>query len=213
MSTETPGMATETNYPPVVTLFEQYGAGAAYVGQKISDALGMTFHAQAFSSEELEAGSGGDSLAENATLANVYSAMGGAYGGFEGRDVITTQQQKYELIMDNNKTVLQWAKEGGVIIGRNATVILAHRPNTVHVLLTGDPQERVSNAATEAGIPRERAQQRQQLEDRVRVDMSKTLYGWDPSAPDRYDLVFNTSRVPVDAVVAAILSTIRNAAR
>lgn len=212
MSTEATGMSTETAYPPVVTLFEQYGAGAAYVGQKIAEGLGLPFHAQAFSSEELEAGAS-DPLAQNATLANVYSAMGGAYGGFEGRDIVTTQQQKYELIMDNNKTVLEWAKQGGVIIGRNATVILTHRPNTVHVLLTGEHEDRINRAAQEAGIPAQRARQRQQLEDSVRVDMSKTLYGWDPSAPDRYDLVFNTSRVPVDAAVAAILSTIRDTAR
>lgn len=212
MSTEATGVSTQRTYPPVVTMFEQYGAGAAEIGHKIAEALGIPFHAQAFSSEELEAGPD-DALQQNATLATVFTAMGGAYGGFEGRDVVTTQQQKYELIMNNNRQVQDWAGEGGVIIGRNGAVILAKRPNTVHVLLTGELQDRIKRASIDDRIPADRARRREELESRVRVDMSKVLYGWDPSAPDRYDLVFNTSRITVDAVVAAVVGAIRNAAK
>jgi glucuronide carrier protein len=39
--------------------------------------------------------------------------------------------------------------------------------------------------------------------------MSITLYGWDPRLPDRYDLVFNTSRIDLDRVVDAILAAVR----
>ena len=39
---------------PVVTLFESYGSGASYVGPRVAQALGVPFHAQAFSSEEIE---------------------------------------------------------------------------------------------------------------------------------------------------------------
>ncbi|MBZ2195888.1 cytidylate kinase-like family protein [Occultella gossypii] len=193
---------------PVVTLFEHYGAGAQAVGTKVAEALGLPFHGQAFSSEDIEGG-GPDRLAQNATLATVYAAMGGAYGGFDGRDVVATQQDKYDLVMDNNRTVRSYAESGGVIVGRNATVILADRPNTVHVLLTGALVDRVARAAQQAEIPLDRAAARQQREDDVRGEMSKVLYGWDPRLPDRYDMVFNTSRVPIDGVVRAIVETVR----
>jgi cytidylate kinase len=192
---------------PIVTMFEQYGAGAAYVGERVAAALGVPFHPQAFSSEDLE-GARDDALEQNAMLVAVYAAMGGAYRGFEGRDVVTTQQQKYDLVMENNEILRRQARDGGVIVGRNATVILADRPNTLHVLLTGSVEDRVERAVRETGIPRERAGRRQQREDDVRAEMSKVLYGWDPRSPDRYDMVLNTSRIPLDGAVDAIVHVI-----
>lgn len=193
---------------PVVTIFQSYGAGAEYVGRKVAERLGLPFHAQAFSSEAI-AGEAEAALEEMALLSQVYSALGGAYGGFEGRDVVVTQQQKRDLVMDNNKKVWAEAEQGGVIVGRNGAVILAERPNTIHVLLTGAVEDRVARAAKEQGIPLEKARARQEREDRVRADMSITLYGWDPRMPDRYDMVFNTSRVSLDAVVDAIVEAFR----
>ena len=192
---------------PVVTIFEQYGSGADAVGRKVAEALGVPYHAQAFSSEDLE---GADATLEsNAVLATVYSVMGGAYRGLDGFDVAVTQREKYDLVMENNRNLQQEAEGGGVLVGRNATVVLANRPNAIHVLLTGSLEDRVARAAQEAGIPIDKALKRQQREDEVRAEMSKTLYGWDPRLPDRYDLVINTSRVPVDAAASAIVSALR----
>jgi cytidylate kinase len=199
---------TGTFDKPVVTIFEHYGAGADHVGQQVARALGLPFHQQAFSSEEIETGQG-DATEQGAVLAQVFSVLGGAYGGFDGRDVATTQRQKYDLVMDNNRQVWQYADEGGVILGRNGAVILAGRPHTVHVLLTGAVEDRVARAAAAANIPVEQAAKRQVREDRVRSEMSQVLYGWDPLLPDRYDLVMNTSRIPLDAIVAAVVDAAR----
>jgi cytidylate kinase len=209
MGTDSPPTTSDR---PVVTIFEHYGAGAAAVGTLVADALGLPFHGQAFSSEELE---GGDdsSLERSAVLATVYAAMGGAYGGFEGRDVITTQQQKRDLVMSNNRSVWHDAEGGGVIVGRNAAVVLASRPRTVHVLLTGAVQDRVARAARAAGIPLERAAARQAREDDVRAQMSVALYGWDPRRPDLYDVTFNTSRIPPEAVAQAIVQAVKGTYR
>lgn len=192
---------------PVVTLFEQYGAGADDVGRRVAEALALPYHAQAFSSAELERGAA-DSAEQGAVLAQVYTVMGGAYGGFGGREVVATQQQKYDLVMDNNRQVWEFADEGGVIVGRNGAVILAERPNTLHVLLTGAVADRIARAARDAGISPTHAAQRQELEDRVRADMSLALYGWDPRLPDRYDLVVNTSRVAPEATARAIVAVL-----
>src|SRR5690625_985906 len=143
------GPADDTAPLPVVTIWGQYGAGAEEIGQVVAERLRLPFHGQAFSSAELEDGSGttadssdAGSLENRATLAQVFTAMGGAYGGFEGRDIVTTQKEKRDLVANNNDTVWRYAEEGGVIVGRNATVILAARPRTLHVLLTGDVKDR-----------------------------------------------------------------------
>jgi glucuronide carrier protein len=207
--TTTPTGTTSTD-KPVVTIFEAYGAGADTVGKAVAEALGLPYHAQAFSSEALE---NRESATENAAvLAQVFTAMGGAYGGLEGRDIAATQRQRYELVMQNNATVWQYAQEGGVVVGRNGAVVLEQRPNTLHVLLTGNVEDRVARAAREEGISEETARARQKREDEVRADMSIVLYGWDPRLPDRYDLVLNTSRIPLAAAAAAIVDALRVAA-
>lgn len=203
----TEGTTSSAAFAPVVTIFEHYGAGADEVGRAVAGALGVPFHAQAFTSEELE---GGERAAteQGAALARVYGVLGGAYGGLEGWDVATTQREKYDLVVSNNEAVRRMADQGGVIVGRNATVILADRPRTVHVLLTGPVGDRLERATRTAGVPRERAASRQRVEDRVRAEMSLALYGWDPRLPDRYDLVINTARIPRERAAAAIVQSV-----
>lgn len=217
MSQETTRSSTQGFNPanaglkPVVTIFEQYGAGADDIGRAVAEAIGHPYHAQAISSEAIE-GDGADAdadLENRAVLAEVYLAMGGAYGGHGGRDVLSTQRDKHDLIADNNNEVRRFAEDGGVIVGRNAALILANRPHTVHVLLTGERHDRITRGARHDGIDETRAQKRQQQEDKVRVDMSRALYGWDPLQADRYDLVINTSRIPEQSAIAAIIDTVR----
>lgn len=196
--------------PPVVTLFELYGAGATTIGEKVAERLGLPFHCQAFSSGEI-AGTAAVTDEENqAVLANVLSLLGGAYSTLESREVIGTQEDKYQLIADNTRTVKQFATEGGVVMGCNATVILGDRPNTLHVLLTGDVEDRVKRAAKRLGISEAESAKRRAHEEDIRRQMSKTLYGWDPALPDRYDMLINTSRVSIDAAVNAIVDAIQH---
>ena len=46
--------------PPVVTLFEKYGAGASYIGPRVAEALGVRWLEQAFSSTDIEEGPAAD---------------------------------------------------------------------------------------------------------------------------------------------------------
>jgi glucuronide carrier protein len=142
----------------------------------------------------------------------VLSLLGGAYSTLESREVVGTQSDKYELIENNTRTVKQFAEKGGVIMGRNATVILADRPNTLHVLLTGDVEDRVKRAAARLGISEAESAKRRAHEEDVRRQMSKTLYGWDPALPDRYDMLINTTRVGIHSAVDAIVDAVRRTA-
>lgn len=192
---------------PVVTLFETYGAGAGYVGPRVADALGLPFHPQAFSSEELEAEEA--RREKEGLLSRVFSAMGHGYAGPEGGAVPVAQRDRYELVMENTRIVQEEAAQGGVVMGRNGAFILAGRPASLHVLLDGPVDRRVARAARETGIGLERAARRQKREDEVRGQMSIDLYGWDPRRPDRYDLVLNTGSLSLDECVAIIVHAAR----
>jgi cytidylate kinase len=192
---------------PVVTLFETYGAGAGYIGPRVAKALGRPFHEQAFSSSDIEAATTkreGEGL-----LDQVFSAMGGSYAGLEGHSVAVAQQDNYQLMMDNTRIVMESAREGGVITGRNGALILSDWPGALHVLLDAPVDTRIERAARESGIDVKRAARRQKREDQVRADISLQFYGWDPRETTRYDLVVNTGTVDLDTCVEIIVEAAR----
>jgi cytidylate kinase len=194
----------------VVTLFESYGSGASYIGPRVAQALGVPFHPQAFSSEELEAAM--TERESEGMLSRVFHAMGGSYisyAGLEGPGVAMAQRDNYNVVMENTHKVQEAAREGGVIMGRNGALILANWPGALHVKLDGPLQQRIERAAKESGIGPERAARRQKREDQIRADISIELYGWDPRETDRYDLVVNTGTMDLDTCVEIIAEAAR----
>jgi glucuronide carrier protein len=199
---------------PIVTLFELYGSGAEQVGPPVAEALGVRWEGQAFASESIEAAV--EARAEepdDGLLSRIFRTLGGGPSVLDdrgGRALFAASD--FELVQENNRHVLEATKEGGVILGRNGAVILAGRPNSLHVLLTGRVEDRVARAAEAAGITREQAARRQVNEDTIRAEMSQRLYHWDPRDPSRYDLVINTSRLDIQATVDVIVAASRRIA-
>lgn len=196
--------------PPVVTLFGTYGAGVHQVGLTVADALGVPYHQQAFSSKTL-AGSSEADPEERAVLARVVDVLGRAHARAGSEDVATTERMIHELVAENDRRVWAAAEQGGVIVGRNGPVVLAGRPATVHVLITGSVEDRIARAARELGITPTEAARRLEPEDEIRADMSIVLYGWDPREPERYDLVLDTSTLSLETAVTEILAAVREA--
>ncbi|HET6531444.1 MAG TPA: cytidylate kinase-like family protein [Actinoplanes sp.] len=197
----------ERAIPPVVTIFEAYGSGAEEVGPRVAEKLGVAFHAQAFSSDQLEQSP--QEREDEGLLSRVLLAMGGSYAALEGPAVAMMQRDDHELVLRNNQWVTDAAREGGVIVGRNGALILADRPGALHIRLDAPMQWRVDRAARSGGITPDRAAKRQRREDDLRADMSIRLYGWDPRDPTRYDLVLNTGLLGVDACVDIIMHASR----
>lgn len=192
---------------PVVTIFESYGSGADEVGPRVAEALGVAYHAQAFSSEQLEEST--EEPADDSLLSRVFTAMGGSYAALDGPSVAMAQRDDHELVLRNTRWVTGVAAPGGVIVGRNGALILATWPGALHVRLDAPAEHRVERAARTSGITPERAARRQRREDDIRADMSIRLYGWDPRDPTRYDLVLNTGTLEVDDCVAIIVQACR----
>lgn len=200
-----------TSTGPVVTLFESYGSGAEYVGRKVAAALGVDYIGQRFSSQELE---------DEATKAAAEEPDGGfmrflkMFGQenldhLDNRLIPSDQAGQHQTVLENNKFILDSTAKGGVILGRNGTVVLAENPKALHVKLDGPVDVRVARAAKAAGIDLERAHRRQVYEDQTRAAMSMRLYNWDPRKIDRYDLVINTAKFELDEVVQIILAAAR----
>jgi glucuronide carrier protein len=110
-----------------------------------------------------------------------------------------------ELVLRNIADVIDRVKDsGGVIVGRDATVVLSGMQGALHVRLEAPVEARVSRAAEALGISLEDAARRQQREDRVRTLMSQRLMHWDPADASHYDLVIDTRHMSLDQAVDMI---------
>lgn len=194
---------------PVVTVFESYGSGATYVAPRVAEALGVPYLGQRFSSEELEKVELQRRAArqEEGLVGRFLASFG--HIGVDNRLIPGDQRADYEIAVENTREVQQAVADGGVVLGRNGTVVLSDHPAALHVKLDGPVEDRIARAAAEAEIDEGTAARRQAHEDKMRAEMSVRLYAWDPRQNDAYDLVVNTSTVSLDAAVEIIVAAWR----
>ena len=191
---------------PVVTIFETYGSGATEVGPAVARALGVPWLSQAYSSEDLESAEG-RGVEEETFLSRVLATLGRTaatadVGVFSGQlEMLDAEDAVRELRAQ--------VADGGVVLGRNGTVILADEPRALHVKLDGAMDQRVARGAALAGIDIAQAKARQAREDSARAAMSQRLFNWDPRHNDHFDLVVNTGLIPLDMAVDMILAAYR----
>jgi len=91
------------------------------------------------------------------------------------------------------------ASEGdAVIIGRAGQVILADRPDVLHVRVIAPLPLRVERIASMHKISTAAARARVEQSDRTRRDYLRTCYGVDWDDPQLYDLVLDTEELTLD---------------
>ncbi|NLE17350.1 MAG: MFS transporter [Propioniciclava sp.] len=189
---------------PVVTLFEQYGAGADAIGRKVAERLGVPYVGQRLSSTDIEAVEPAGLELESGWDRFVRSL---ANRGVSDADLNLGSDQAADrhLAAQNTVEVLDAVASGGVILGRNATVILGQHPGALHVRLNAPAYVRVGRAAELDGITAEVAEERREQEDLIRAELSQRLYGWNPNDDEHYDVVVNTGRYSLDEAADMII--------
>lgn len=198
---------------PVVTLNEDYGAGAAYVAPRVAEVLGVPYAGPAFSSEDLERASSSHPkvLADDSTGRRLRWLHSFSWPGIDV-NVATASgdaQVGTNLVRKNIDEVMGLVKSfGGVVVGRDATAVLGRMRGAVHIRMIGDPEDRIDRAAQTYGLDREVAAQRQVREDRMRPRMSRQLMHWEPTDEGRYHLIIDTSRMSLDEAVEEIVAAV-----
>ena len=194
---------------PVITFFEQYGSGADFIARKVSERLGVPYLTQAFTSEQLET-VGAEVVGEETAMGKFMRNL--TFTGATDADMARGDHVRadHELAIENSNTVLGAVKDkGGVILGRNATFILAQQPRALHIRLTAPTAVRIARAVELDGITADVATKRQEREDVIRVEMSERLYSWDPTDDANYDLILNTGTYSLDEAVELIVNAYR----
>jgi cytidylate kinase len=88
-------------------------------------------------------------------------------------------------------------------------IVLADRPHTVRVRLSGPLDARVAQAARLYGLPLEQAKKQARENDGARAAWVQRFYGRDMTDPSLYDLVIDATRFAVEECTELIVTAAR----
>jgi cytidylate kinase len=191
---------------PVVTISRQYGSGAMALGKMLAEKYGYTF-----ASREIV-----QSIADKAKVStdfvlSVEKEAGTRLSRFMTR-IISSRGMVSKILRDDSGyldeklyldylvlTVVQIADEGNaVIMGRGSQYILRTHPDTFHILLVDDFDNRVARVAKREKTPLEQATRIVAQQDKRRLSLYHQLGKLDYDNPTLYHLVLNMSRISLE---------------
>ncbi len=104
------------------------------------------------------------------------------------------------------EVILEEARsENAVFVGRGAVFVLKDHPHALHVRLIADFDARAACIADRFGLSPEESKARVEAADRDRSRYIRHHFGTDWNDPKHYDVVFNTSRTPMNQIVDSSL--------
>jgi len=190
----------------VITISRQFGAGGLTLGRKLANALNYTMVDQqiiAMISKKAK-------VSENWVHA-IEKEAGGKMQSIINRiipmglmDRILDDQKGYideEIYIHLlEKIITQIAeKDNCIILGRGGQYILKNRPDTFHVLLIADKEDRIRFMQTHYKLERSQALQVVQAEDKRRLNLYRKFDKSDYDQPAYYHLTLNTSKLDLDS--------------
>ena len=182
--------------PPIVTVFGQRGSGASEIAPALAEKLGVPYVEQRFSSKTL-------SQVDRNTLISDSAFSRWMRSVSVDNDAAGIAADR-EIAANNTAYVLEAVDNGGVLLGRNGAIVLRHVVGALHVRLVAPLGKRVQRVMFKTGLGAAEAEEQCHAEDRLRAEMARALYQWDPNTDESYDLVLNTSSVTYDQIVDII---------
>jgi cytidylate kinase len=195
----------------VITISRQFGSGGKTVGRQVADALGYTF-----ADEDIV-----QKIAELAKVSpgwveSVEKEAGGRLSRLVSRMVskplverVLKDERGYideEIYIDYLVILIsQMADEGNVVIlGRGSQYILNDLPDSYHVLLINNFENRVKFMMEQYKLSQQKATQVVKSEDKRRINLYRKIGKQDYDQPELYHLVINMARVDLDEAVDMI---------
>jgi len=189
--------------PLTVTISSSFGAGGNVVGPAVAERLGLPFFDRAIpvavarrlalpldeaAAQDEKAPSTWTRLARS--FANLAVPMGPQ--SLAPEDDPETFRGETERILHQIA-----ATTGGVILGRGGAVVLKDRPAVLRVRLDGEVDARIARVATMEGFDLEAARTIQRETDGARDNYLKLFYRARQDDPGLYDLVIDSTTIPL----------------
>ncbi|MGI5126037.1 AAA family ATPase [Pseudonocardia sp. CA-107938] len=200
----------------VVTISATYGSGGSVVGPAVAKQLGVTFLDRAIprsvaadlgiSMEEVLVS---DDQVQGRLSRWLTAAAPLSMEWMAGCELPRAAWLSPQQVLESTETAIRRCigDKGGVVLGRAAAIVLRDRPGALHVRLDGDPERRVRQAMQVLGIDEDEARAAQPRNDAARAAYVRHFYRTDPALPEHYDMVLDSTRLPlptcIDLIVAA----------
>ncbi len=198
----------------VVTISASYGSGGGEVGPAVAARLGIPFVDRAVPlrvAETLGVSADGavahDEHVQGAVARSLINLIGTPVS-FGSAGIQTRPTDDEEAYRQATEKVL-WdiaSDKGGVILGRAGAIVLRDFPGALHVRLDGPAELRAERAAERLAIDEATARAQLRQTDDARAAYTHHLYGHDPSEPDLYQLVIDTTAMSLPAAVDSIVA-------
>lgn len=211
------GTATENaqadnvrNYPLVITVSRQYGSGGHELGERLAKALHIPFYDKSILYETArELGSTPkrvmqkeQSLSNAGLLKMIFEKGGGVSPEMslsEDDAIFVTESRIIRTLAERRSCV---------IVGRCADFILKDHPRCFRIFVQSGLESARERVAVYTGLPLPETDREILRVNRERANHYRQYTGrkWDDAG--NYDLVVNTSRIPLEQAVKAILAAL-----
>lgn len=212
----------------LITISREFGSGGLQVGQKVAKELGYAFYDQELISlSAKESGLSEEYIQKNEQ--NIASSwlynllLGTSYAGTSA-GMISQPMNTHnpvlpladQLFNAQRKTILALAKKGPcVIVGRCADYILStseefDKKDILNVFVYADLEAKIQRAIKEYGINEKDARKTVLQVDKRRANHYNTFTENIWGDRRNYDLLVNTSSVPLDGIANMIIDVIRH---
>ncbi len=201
----------------LVALSASYGAGGSQVGPALAERLGVPFVDRAIPFAVSKALDVDPETAHAHDEGTGYGKLERLLRGFIGQDVGAPLPVAPDVTVDEDfrratEEVLTGI-ESGVVLGRGAVIVLRDRPGVLRARLDG-PAERRAAQASRLGET-ELAEARRTLErtDEAHALYYRRFYGADICDSALYDVVLDSTRIPLEECVELLELAARARAR
>lgn len=195
----------------VITISRQFGAGGLTLGKKLAENL-----AYALVDEEIIKLISKKAKVSQDWVHAIEKEAGGKLHQFINRlfpkglvDRILDDQRGYideEIYIHLLDQIIRQIadKDNCIIIGRGGQYILKDRPDTVHILLIADKEDRIGFMETHYDLKPSQAMQVVNAEDKRRINLYHKFDKSDYDRPAHYHFTLNMSRLSLDDAAAVI---------
>lgn len=205
---------------PLVTISAPYGAGGSHIGPRLAERLGVPFVDRAIpvsvsrrldipvddaiNREEIPH----DTLTRWAAY---FAPAVQLFGGMALGDQPLHDDEAFRMATE--EALREHAAGGAVILGRAGAIVLQDVPRAVHVRLDGPRDRRIEQAMRLRSVDRDTAERDLKTSDLAREAYVKTWYRVDPADAEHYDLVIDSTRLPLDCCLEMIVTAVNTRMR
>lgn len=202
---------------PVITISRQFGAGGLTLGKQLGEMLNFTF----IDNEVISLISQKARVSKD-WVKGIEKEAGGKLHQFISHliprglvDRILDDQRGYideEIYIHLlDQIIRQLAeKDNCIILGRGGQYILKDHPDTIHILLIADKDDRVHFMETHYNLKPSQATQVVNAEDKRRINLYRKFEKSDYDLPHHYHLTLNMSKLTLKAAAEIISKFVTN---